>query len=1482
MTDIEDQILNRHFVVIATSEYDNSHTYGQLKGVKDEVALMLGWFTSREKVGDRRFKQQHEGLASNPGKRQIGEALEDPQPDVRWGSADAAVVYITGHGERQGSGEQAEHYLVLKPTDKNRLGATGFRTLELLDWLVDSKIEYLLVIVDVCYAGQISARVEARAKEHWLILPSATNEQRARMGVLTKGIRDFVDKGAAYNRHSPYLPVGVFVSAINAMLPPTQQVKHIYKGTPGSDGQPAEHPAQDEHVCLPNPHYDPRYTVVRTSPAVRDLALREQVFDLHNRVAGGLPTDDHPGWLFTCRATLMRDLIAAVGRPGVTIVTGSVGSGKSTALSRLVTLSDPVFLAEHASELTGVPAGMLSRLRSVDVAVSSRKRTNLDVVTLLCHHLLHSLPRPIPGEDQVATARRALAEHLAEADEPVTVVVDAIDEAETPSSLIQNVLVPLADVERSQLCLIIGVRSPREDDATSGPATDRPLRDLAAATADPDWIYVDRSPWWSDGDIAAFVRNILINKENSRYRDAPELILAGFTGAITGVASFSYLIAELAADSLARQTTVITPNDRRWRDNLDGDLVGILRNNLNVTVSDPELRRRSLVLLRATAFARGGGLPWVDVWPTVANAADVGGERKSTYGDPDIERLLGSGLNAFLAMNQEDDLTVYRLMHYELRSTLQYRWRELLKEESSSQDGSEDALPEASEEEIAATEAGIAAELRPRAISPTAEVDATIPPYVRRHLTEHALAGGVLAESVPIPFLPYLDLGRLRAAIAASPDRRQLEMEIPWLRMLRQITHLWDWNRPVRNAAAIEMWSALNEVRLPGAEKRFGPVGGSWHVPWAVQPPGSGSRLGQHEAVVLAAAATDLSGVPVAVTGDDKGQLYVWDLSRGTPYHAPITTGDDAVRSIVVTYLPDNSVVAITGNADGMVRVWDLLSGRQTGGALRGGEAIEGVTAGTLPDGRVVVAAADSFGTVRAWDLVSRQPVGVPVRCGRGQALGLATARVGDQVLGLATGQDSGLQLWQLETGIPVRDRLTGHPLAQRQPGTGTLQGGRAVATAVLAGRPVAITGNGDGLLLWDLQGPAPIERRLEGSDGLIRSLAAVQLTTGQAMAVTGGSRGVQVWDLSADEPDGELLAGHDGSVEAVTLLRSPDGRALAVSASRDRSVRAYDVPDDARSARPASQKIGVVEAVAAAYVSPERAIAVTGGDTGVQVWDLAEGRVPVRLSGYASPVVSVALAELQAGVLVVTGHLNGWISANWADGTRVSCAELGDMGTAASLAALQLADGQVLTVAGGWGGALTVWDPLIGVEAGQPLPGHTAAVNAVTGTTIDGRVLVISGGEDGHVRIRDLDAHRDPQLTPVIPPVDVDIGVKVSSLAVGALADGRPSVVVGGDDGTVRILDVRDGTVTGGPWPTCSGGVAAVAIGPPDDGRVAIFTGGVEAKVQAWDASSGEAIGEPLPVPGPVRAITFQLPQNSLVVGGSGVAVARPRHSGR
>lgn len=1458
MTDFE-QILRRHFVAIATATYTEDPSFGDLPGVSGEVAVIREWLTNIERLGGRSFTPVSKELAGDPTEHQIRAVFQDPPNEVRWKWADAAVVYITGHGKTHDDGQ---HYLVLKKTDGTRLAATGFATAQLFGWLADTQIEYLLVIVDACFAGQVTEQAERLARGHWLILPSATSGQKAQLGALTEAISEFLEeKGREYNRHSPYLPVGIFVDALNDGLAADQRVEKIYKGD--------DH---DEHVCLPNPHYEPGDEVVATAAARRALALPKDTISLYHWAACGAPAAHAPAEsLLTGRAQLMRDLIRGALEPGVTMVAGSAGSGKSTALCRLVTLSDPVFRKHYAPEMTGVPAELQPPLGAVDVAVSAFEKSNLEVLVQICQDL-HILVQASRRTDPVAARRHALSDFLASRSVLTTIVVDALDEAKDPSSLVRDVLGPLRLARPDRLSLLIGVRSPGGGNAVVGQAivTKKPLADLVASELGARRIQTDHNLWWDDEDFSAFVRNILTNTSDSPYRDAARPALDRVAKAINSVAGRSYFMAKVAAESLAHRAAVVAPDDPTWLGALDDGLLGVFRDDLHISVTSADDRRRGIALLRAVAFARGTGLPWRRVWPRLANAVDAGDGAGRDYGDADVAWLLQSRLSAYLVTDQQDDLTVYRLSHGQLRDMLRDRWREMLEA---------GARPLADEDDVEAVEARIAEELRSlAAVRPTVAGDQAPPPYVRRHLAEHALAGGVFDEQhLPIAFLPYLDLACLRAVVSASPARRRLDEELPLLPVVRQVTHLWDWSRPARNAAAIEMWAALARTRLRS------PAGGPWQVRWAVQPPDTSAVLDRYHGEVWAAAAADLSGTPIAITGGADGHLRIWDLSTDSRYGDPVDTQGGAVWSVTTARLPDGRTVAATGGADGTVRIWDLQSGRAVGDALRdGGPAVVAVIATALPDHRVVVTAADVSGTICTWDLITREPVGAPLFAGSGMALGLATASVGQLVLGLATGRDSGLRLWDLSTGIPIGERLTGHPRAQPS-STGTLLGGPAISTAVLDNQDVAITGDGDGLLLWDLRNRVPIDRRLTGNDGKVRSLGVIRMMDGRVVAVAGGNSAVRVWDLSRNGPLGEPLAGHNGSVEAVAMVESADGAAIAVSGSRDQTVRIWDVSGGTLSGGQLfSQPTGVVEAVATARLPDGRAATISCNGNVVQIWDLEHGEpLTPPLTGHDSSVRSVAAAELPDGrVLVVAGGWDGTIRA-WSaiDGTPLGYGASGHDGAVLSLAMATLASGWVVAVTGGWDHDLRVWDPAANAPVGEALRAHTDIVVAVTtATTADGRTVVISGGRDCHVRISDLGAYLDPGLPDPLP-VDIDTGEEIAAITVATFRDGRAVVVVGGERGTLRMLDLHDGAFVGQPWTACSGPVSAVAATRLDDGRVIVFTGGEDSLIHAWDASTGQPIGEALPTPGPVRAAVFHTEPPSLVVGGAGLAVVRPRH---
>ena len=121
----------------------------------------------------------------------------------------------------------------------------------------------------------------------------------------------------------------------------------------------------------------------------------------------------------------------------------------------------------------------------------------------------------------------------------------------------------------------------------------------------------------------------------------------------------SFLITRIAATSLAHRDDRVDPDDPAWRATLADGVLGVFRDDLHATLPDPVDRQRAVHLLRAVAFAYGRGLPWRQVWPLVANAI-ADGER--TYGDSDIAWLLSSRLGAYLVTDQEDGITVYRLV----------------------------------------------------------------------------------------------------------------------------------------------------------------------------------------------------------------------------------------------------------------------------------------------------------------------------------------------------------------------------------------------------------------------------------------------------------------------------------------------------------------------------------------------------------------------------------------------------------------------------------------------------------------------------------------------------------------------------------------------------------------------------------------------------------------------------------------------------
>ena len=204
-----------------------------------------------------------------------------------------------------------------------------------------------------------------------------------------------------------------------------------------------------------------------------------------------------------------------------------------------------------------------------------------------------------------------------------------------------------------------------------------------------------------------------------------------------------------------------------------------------------------------------------------------------------------------------------------------------------------DPTREATDAELRLVEARITRALTQPAI-PRPETGRTAAPlpYLRRHLVDHAAAGGVLDERVlDVEFLPYADADRLRVAAARAQAEGRWDTDRPvrqHVEVFRRAAHRWDWNRHQANAGALGLWSA--SLGNPEVCDPAGP----WHARWARWHVGQGEVLGDpltgHTGTVFAVATAVLpDGRPVAVTGSGDHTVRVWDLTTGTPIGEPLT-----------------------------------------------------------------------------------------------------------------------------------------------------------------------------------------------------------------------------------------------------------------------------------------------------------------------------------------------------------------------------------------------------------------------------------------------------------------------------------------------------------------------------------------------------------------------------------------------------------------
>ncbi|MDH6129625.1 WD40 repeat domain-containing protein [Kitasatospora sp. GP82] len=439
----------------------------------------------------------------------------------------------------------------------------------------------------------------------------------------------------------------------------------------------------------------------------------------------------------------------------------------------------------------------------------------------------------------------------------------------------------------------------------------------------------------------------------------------------------------------------------------------------------------------------------------------------------------------------------------------------------------------------------------------------------------------------------------------------------------------------------------------------------------------------------------------------------------------------------------------------------------------------------------------------------------------QGQVTAVATAVVTGRALAVTGGRDGTVRIWDLATGREACPPVQ-CPTDARSALTTAVD---RIATATLDGREVALLfselAGEQRLLLLDLATGA-----LTGE--CVCVVAVAELAGGSAVLTLEDDRTLRLWNIATGE---EL-----GSSVPAQLLAGPHGYPAAVRVELGGAVRTWDLAGNELDSAPVDAAEQAPDPQAAALVVDGRLVAcafdaldidhLRDGDTAVALLgDLAaacghRSGAPVRV------YQSVAVAGLPATLFrEYGGSLRVW--------ERVAGSRPGAQGWVVTTGELR---GQPLRLPAkdpgedGWFWRLADPAPALAADAG-----NSAA--SVLGTfVVAGRALRLTTDADHAVRVWDTATGAEVGERPFAGHED--------RIRAGALAEvnGQLRAVTAGLDRSVRLWEMAGGRQVNGPLKGHTGQVWDVATAIVDGHPVAV-TAGADHTVRVWGIGERRAL---------------------------------------
>jgi hypothetical protein len=541
--------------------------------------------------------QHASDLGLNPTKDQLTTQLRafcrsgERRPD------DMIAVYIAGHGEVLDDSQ--EHVLLTSDTDPDDV-ADALPTAELArKMLLGTPVRRVLLMLDACYSGRggndLAAAALSRMTQHWgdgqgsglVVITSAQPAEQAQTGAFPQLLRDAIEGLPTAGYTPSVLALDAVVKAMNDSLskPGFQTISSTLAQLTG-----------EVPPFLPNPRHDPRMTEVdlaiqqasewETQAERRDIEYRTRLL-----VKAMGSHDAAQGWWFSGRRAALIDITSWLTHPDparpLLAVTGDPGSGKSAVLGLIATLTHPERRVTVPLHGLGLPAAAIAAPDTVDVVIYAQNLTTDQVfhgITAAAH--VHA--------EKVGELLDLLAGRTA----PLTVLIDALDEATDPGQLTRSLLRPLADHANGRLRLLVGTRPHLLDNL---------------GLRREDSIDLD-APRYADLDALTTyaARGLLEAVPNSPYQRQQPSTIRAIARAVAEAFDPSFLVARITSSTLAADTAIPNPRDSTWRRTLPRLPGEAMRRDLETRLGVQADRVRDL--LRPLAFAEGQGLPWEDIW----------------------------------------------------------------------------------------------------------------------------------------------------------------------------------------------------------------------------------------------------------------------------------------------------------------------------------------------------------------------------------------------------------------------------------------------------------------------------------------------------------------------------------------------------------------------------------------------------------------------------------------------------------------------------------------------------------------------------------------------------------------------------------------------------------------------------------------------------------------------------------------------------